>query len=67
MQLKPPKEVIQQYWRGYMKALQDYAWWQNSTQYVGSGTYTLKRALELAENKRDAILKRNGYYEAKPK
>lgn len=29
---------------GYLAALQDYAWWQDGTQYVGCGAKTLEEA-----------------------
>ena len=45
------------YIRGYLTALRDFAWWRGGIEYVGCGIYTLKRATEEFLNEQGIITK----------
>jgi len=38
--------VVAGYKKGYLKALESYAWWKDGVQYVGCGVKTLKQAID---------------------
>ena len=46
---------VDDYRQGYMDALRAYAWWRNGEQMVGCGVWSLKKAIEHAEEPGGAI------------
>lgn len=55
-----PKEEIDAYWRGYLQALYDYAWWKDGVMYIGSGIRTYKEAKAAAEANWKKMLEKEG-------
>jgi len=51
---KPKKLAIQTAWfQGHVHGLQEYAWWKDGVQYVGTCGTTLAEATEEAKKKYD--------------
>jgi hypothetical protein len=49
--------MTEEYRRGYLAAMRDFAWWRGGAQYVGCGVYTLKEAERQLKERCDGIKK----------
>jgi hypothetical protein len=50
-------EMMEEYKRGYLEALNNYAWWKDGVLHVGCGFYTLKEAKRQLKDRCDGINK----------
>lgn len=48
--------AVRAFYMGKREGVREYAWWQNSRRYVGSGAASLERALSLIDEEEKAEL-----------